>query len=84
MQDGLGRDTIRGVVYEQIDHPARLPKTSPVYMPPKLVEGKLAGDVAAYVASVVVAARQGHGPARHARSPPPAPASRSRRRTASS
>jgi len=50
--DGLGRDTIRGVVGDQIDHPARLPKTSPVYMPAKLVEGKLAGDVAAYVASV--------------------------------
>ena len=53
LTDGLGRDTIRGVVGDQIDHPARLPKTSPVYMPPKLVEGKLASDVAAYVASVV-------------------------------
>jgi len=52
LTDGLGRDTIRGVVADQIDHPARLPKTSPVYMPAKLVEGKLVGDVAAYVASV--------------------------------
>jgi len=52
LTDGLGRDTIRGVVGDQIDHPARLPKTSPVYMPAKLVEGKLAADVASYVASV--------------------------------
>lgn len=51
-QDGLGRDTVRGVVYQQINHPARLSQDSPVYMPPKLVEGKLARDVAAYVASV--------------------------------
>jgi plastocyanin len=52
LRDGLGRDTVRGVVTEQIDHPARLPKTSPVFMPAKLVEGKLAHDVASYVASV--------------------------------
>jgi plastocyanin len=52
LTDGLGRDTIRGVVGDQIDHPARLPKSSPVYMPAKLVEGKLASDVASYVASV--------------------------------
>ena len=51
-QDGLGRDTVRGVVYQQINHPARLKQDNPVYMPPKLVEGKLASDVAAYVASV--------------------------------
>jgi plastocyanin len=52
LQDGLGRDTVRGVITEQIDHPARLPKTSPVFMPAKLVQGKLAHDVASYVASV--------------------------------
>jgi plastocyanin len=52
LQDGLGRDTIRGVVTEQIDHPARLGKDSPVFMPAKLVSGKLAHDVASYVASV--------------------------------
>lgn len=52
LQDGLGRDTIRGVVAEQIDHPARLRKESPVFMPAKLVNGKLAHDVASYVASV--------------------------------
>jgi plastocyanin len=51
-QDGLGRDTVRGVVYQQINHPARLSQDSPAYMPPKLVEGKLARDVSAYVASV--------------------------------
>ncbi len=50
--EGFGRDTVRGVVYAQIIHPARLPKDSPAYMPAKLVEGKLAKDVAAYVASV--------------------------------
>jgi plastocyanin len=50
--DGFGRDTIRGVVLNQINHPARVPKDSPAFMPPKLVDGKLAYDVAAYVASV--------------------------------
>ncbi len=52
LSEGFGRDTVRGVVYQQIVHPARLPKDSPAYMPPKLVEGKAAHDVAAYVASV--------------------------------
>jgi plastocyanin len=52
LRDGLGRDTIRGVVHQQILHPARLPEDNKGYMPPKLVEGKLATDVAAYVASV--------------------------------
>jgi len=51
-QDGLGRDTVRGVVYKQINHPATVDQKSPAYMPPKLVEGKAAHDVAAYVASV--------------------------------
>lgn len=52
LSDGFGRDTVRGVVHAQILHPARLPKSSPAFMPAKLVEGKLATDVAAYVASV--------------------------------
>jgi plastocyanin len=52
LSDGFGRDTVRGIVVTQINHPARLPKDSPVFMPAKLVEGKLAKDVAAYVASV--------------------------------
>ncbi|MEA2190623.1 MAG: hypothetical protein QOI73_744 [Solirubrobacteraceae bacterium] len=53
VQDGLGRDTIRGVVLDQIMHPARVAKDSPAYMPQNLVEGKVAHDVASYVASVV-------------------------------
>ncbi|MEY2514596.1 MAG: hypothetical protein QOJ89_1954 [bacterium] len=52
LSDGFGRDTIRGVVYHQILHPARLSKNNPVFMPQALVDGKLAKDVAAYVASV--------------------------------
>jgi plastocyanin/mono/diheme cytochrome c family protein len=52
LSEGFGRDTVRGVVHTQILHPARLQKSSKVYMPAKLVDGKLAHDVAAYVASV--------------------------------
>ncbi len=52
LSEGFGRDTVRGVVRQQILHPARLSKDNPVFMPAKLVEGKLATDVAAYVASV--------------------------------
>jgi plastocyanin len=50
--DGFGRDTLRGVITNQINHPARVPKDSPAFMPPKLVDDKLAYDVASYVASV--------------------------------
>lgn len=57
LSDGFGRDTIHGVVMDQITHPAEVPQDSPAYMPAKLVEGKAASDVAAYVASV--AARPG-------------------------
>lgn len=57
LSDGFGRDTIRGVVFDQILHPAAVRKDSPAYMPPKLVTGKLAFDVASYVAAV--AARPG-------------------------
>jgi uncharacterized cupredoxin-like copper-binding protein len=53
LSDGFGRDTLHGVVFDQIRHPAAVPKDSPAYMPPKLVTGKLAQDVAAYVSSVV-------------------------------
>jgi mono/diheme cytochrome c family protein len=53
LKDGFGRDTIHGVVFDQIRHPAKVRKDSPAYMPPKLVTGKLASDVASYVASVV-------------------------------
>ena len=52
LRDGFGRDTVRGVIHQQILHPARLPKDNVAYMPAKLVKGKLAQDVAAYVASV--------------------------------
>ena len=57
LKDGLGRDTIHGVVEDQILYPARVPEDSPAYMPAKLVTGKLAKDVASYVAAV--AARPG-------------------------
>lgn len=57
LKDGFGRDTIHGVVMDQILFPARVPKDSPAYMPADLVTGKLASDVASYVASV--AARPG-------------------------
>ncbi|MEA2148511.1 MAG: hypothetical protein QOD69_341 [Solirubrobacteraceae bacterium] len=52
LREGFGRDTIHGVVFDQIRHPAAVRKTSPAYMPPKLVTGKTAFDVASYVASV--------------------------------
>src|SRR3712207_4018246 len=57
LADGFGRSAIRGVVVDQIENPARLRKDNPVYMPPKIVEGQSARNVAAYVASV--AARPG-------------------------
>ncbi len=57
LKDGFGRDTIHGVVFDQIRHPADVGEDSPAFMPAKLVTGKLAADVASYVASV--AARPG-------------------------
>ncbi len=57
LADGFGRDTVHGVVLDQILYPANVPQDSPAYMPAKLVTGKLAGDVASYVAAV--AARPG-------------------------
>lgn len=57
LADGFGRDTIDGVVEDQILHPARLSTDNPVYMPANLVSGRLVGDVASYVAAV--AARPG-------------------------
>jgi len=53
LKEGFGRDTIHGVVFDQIRHPAAVRRSSPAYMPPKLVTGKVAFDVASYVASVV-------------------------------
>jgi mono/diheme cytochrome c family protein len=52
LKEGFGRDTIHGIVFDQIRHPAAVGKSSPAYMPPKLVTGKTAFDVASYVASV--------------------------------
>jgi mono/diheme cytochrome c family protein len=57
LRDGFGRDTIHGVVMSQIEHPAKVPRDSPAYMPANLVTGKAVSDVAAYVAAV--AARPG-------------------------
>lgn len=53
LSEGFGRDTVMGVVHDQILYPAKLPTDSPAYMPAKLVTGKAASDVAAYVAAVV-------------------------------
>jgi plastocyanin len=55
LADGMGRNTVEGAVHDQILHPAELPKDSPVYMPPKLVTGDDAKNVAAYVALVTAA-----------------------------
>ena len=52
---GMGRNTVEGAVHDQIMRPARVPKSSPVYMPPKLVTGDDAKNVAAYVAFVAAA-----------------------------
>src|SRR5215217_8616668 len=52
LADGMDRDTVRGIVYRQILHP-RIDSQ----MPPKLVTGDDAGDVAAYVG--YAAARKG-------------------------
>ena len=56
---GMDSDTIEGVVANQIDNPREFnnldsddPGYSAVYMPPDLVTGRDAEDVAAYVASV--------------------------------
>jgi plastocyanin len=57
LSDGFGRGGVRGIVAHQIDTPARLPKTSKVYMPADLVKGDRVHDVAAYVA--YAAARKG-------------------------
>src|SRR5215217_2181406 len=57
-QDGFGDSTFEGIVHRQILQPARRPQVDPetgkqVQMPPKLVKGEDARDVAAYVASAV-------------------------------
>jgi plastocyanin len=53
LADGERRTTVRGVVYEQILHPANVKSHSTgTQMPPRLVTGQNAHDVAAYVATV--------------------------------
>ena len=49
---GMDQDTIEGVVTDQISHPRQTDPSDPSYMPPDLVTGQDADDVAAYVGSV--------------------------------
>ena len=53
LRDGMGREGIRGAVHEQIENPAMVPRNSPAYMPPNIVTGRTAENVAAYVAEAV-------------------------------
>ena len=55
LASGMERSGIEGAVHEQILNPAMLAKDSKNYMPPKLVTGDDARNVAAYVAEVVAA-----------------------------
>jgi mono/diheme cytochrome c family protein len=54
--DGMDSDTIEGVVQTQIESPRYIEKDATdythVYMPPKIVEGQDAEDIATYVGSV--------------------------------
>ena len=54
--DGMDQDTIEGVVEAQIENPREIALENPhydqTYMPPEIVTGRDAQDVAAYVASV--------------------------------
>jgi len=54
LADGMGRDTVEGVVHEQILYPIRR-------MPAKLVTGQDAKDVAAYVAQAAAAPGEDEG-----------------------
>jgi mono/diheme cytochrome c family protein len=49
---GMDQDTFEGVVESQIENPRQVGESDPTYMPPNLVEGDDARDVAAYVANV--------------------------------
>jgi plastocyanin len=51
LKEGFGTTAVRGVVYKQILYPNRLKNADGIIMPPKLVTGQDAHDVAAYVAS---------------------------------
>ena len=50
--NGMDSDTFRGVIAAQVENPRPITGNSMVDMPPRLVEGQDANDVAAYVASV--------------------------------
>lgn len=54
LEDGFGRDTVRGVVHEQILYPISR-------MPGKIVKGQAAIDVAAYVGEVAAKSGQDEG-----------------------
>jgi mono/diheme cytochrome c family protein len=49
---GMDNDTIEGIVEQQIEAPRNTDPDDPTYMPPEIVTGDDARDVAAYVASV--------------------------------
>ena len=53
LADGMDREGVEGAVHAQIDNPAMVAKDSPAYMPPDIVSGRTADNVAAYVASAV-------------------------------
>jgi mono/diheme cytochrome c family protein len=53
LADGMERSGVEGVVHAQIDNPAMVPKDSGAYMPPDIVTGRQAENVAAYVADAV-------------------------------
>jgi mono/diheme cytochrome c family protein len=61
LKEGFGNTAVRGVVYKQILFPNRLPNSSGIKMPAKLVSGQDAHDVAAYVASVSARAGKDSG-----------------------
>ena len=68
LASGMERSGIQGAVHEQILHPANVAKDNKIYMPPGLVKGDDARDVAAYVAEVV--ARPGEDTGRLAEAVP--------------
>ena len=70
LASGMGRSTVEGVVHDQILHPARVPANDPAYMPPKLVTGDDAKNVAAYVARVAAAGGKDEGRLAEAVKPP--------------
>ena len=73
LASGMDRDGIEGAVHEQILNPAKLAKDNKVYMPPKLVEGKDALNVAAYVAEAVASRPWRRAASSTSRRPPSSP-----------